>query len=193
MESNSWREYVVAQPLIGIKSTAETWPFNSKLFRGDQDAFEQWIDKYINEDDAVLESNLRVNTHVSVYEPPAPLITSNHVNFRQEPALDLYTRTPFERSLAPNTTLRPAIPFPTKRRVVRRSISTESDEVIQAWFDTCGIKLGPLLPADRKPYVQRLLYIYKDINTTELRYIPPTDLYSHRVRLKAGTKPWHAS
>jgi hypothetical protein len=188
VESNLWREYVAAQPLIGIKSTEATWTFNSKLFRGNQDAFERWIDKYINEDDAVLESNLRVDARVSTCEPPEPLITSNHVNFTQEPALDSYTETLFKRSVVPSG-LRPAIQFPTERRVVRRAVSTESDVVIQAWFDTCGIKLGPLLPTDRIPYVQRLLYTYKDINATELRHIPPTDLYTHRVRLKAGTKP----
>jgi hypothetical protein len=48
------------------------------------------------------------------------------------------------------------------------------------------VSIGILVPNERElDRVKRLLYTYK-----ELKHIPPTDLYEHRVRLRPGTKPY---
>jgi hypothetical protein len=66
--------------------------------------------------------------------------------------------------------------------------------VVQSWFSSCGINLGPVLTDPQlKSQVIRLLYTYRDINATELAHIPATDLYEHKVRLKPGTRPWKSS
>jgi hypothetical protein len=86
----------------------------------------------------------------------------------------------------------PPTPFPTKRRPFRRPLSTDSDEVVEAWFASCGAKIGDACSPELVPKFKRLLYTYRHINAVELEDITPTDLYIHRVRLKEGTKPWRA-
>ncbi|RKF56990.1 hypothetical protein OnM2_077082 [Erysiphe neolycopersici] len=43
---------------------------------------------------------------------------------------------------------------------------------------------------NQRDKLTRLLYSYKDLNSTDLENLPYTDLYVHRVRLKEGTKPF---
>lgn len=81
--------------------------------------------------------------------------------------------------------------FPTDRRVERRPITTEKIDIIEKWFKTTEVVLGPGIPNEvSREKVLRLLYTYRDLNATELQHIPPTDLYEHKVRLKEGTKPF---
>lgn len=80
--------------------------------------------------------------------------------------------------------------FPTLRRPVKLPLSTESNQVIDKWYDGCKITLGKLLPAPLVPHVKRLLYTYRELNATELEDIPATDLYKHEVFLRPGTIPW---
>ena len=82
--------------------------------------------------------------------------------------------------------------FPTERRVERLPLSTDSQEIIDKWFETSQITLGPVIPdTESRNKVKRLLYTYRELNATELSQIPPTDLYEHKVRLAPGTKPWN--
>ena len=84
-------------------------------------------------------------------------------------------------------------PFPTSRRPVRRPMSDAPAETIEEWFANSGVFIGPLLPqGEMRQKVKRLLYTYQDINATDLASLKTTDLYTHRVRLKPGTKPWFA-
>jgi hypothetical protein len=82
--------------------------------------------------------------------------------------------------------------FPTERRIERLSLSTDPQEIIDEWFESSQITLGPVIPdTTSRSKVKRLLYTYRELNATELSQIPPTDLYEHKVRLTPGTKPWN--
>ncbi|POS82380.1 hypothetical protein EPUL_006396, partial [Erysiphe pulchra] len=79
--------------------------------------------------------------------------------------------------------------YPTKRRPVIRKISEDPQTEIDDWFSGTGVKIGELSVSERDK-VTRLLYTYKDLNSTDLENLPYTDLYVHRVRLKEGTLPF---
>ncbi|KAK6585464.1 hypothetical protein PZA11_002191 [Diplocarpon coronariae] len=81
-----------------------------------------------------------------------------------------------------------ATPYPTHRRPCQRTLSDESDAIIDEWFQTLGTKIGKLTDNQQRQ-LKRLLYTYQDLDAKELQNLPPTDLYTHRVRLKEGTKP----
>jgi hypothetical protein len=49
------------------------------------------------------------------------------------------------------------------------------------------VQIGIIYPLNIVQKVKRLMYTYRHINATELKYIPPTNLYTYRVRLKLGT------
>ena len=86
--------------------------------------------------------------------------------------------------------LRKAFP---NRRVVRTVINRHpAVEVLEAWALRLGLEkvFGPLIPtaADRVKVLQ-LLYQYRHLNREDLTDLPCTDLITHRVRIKQGTKP----
>ncbi|KHJ31355.1 hypothetical protein EV44_g4040 [Erysiphe necator] len=77
--------------------------------------------------------------------------------------------------------------FPTNRRPKVRTLSNDPNAVIEKWFSECGAIIGPLCSTENQFAVARLLYTYKDLNTTELSEMPATDLYTHKINLKEGT------
>ncbi|POS83490.1 hypothetical protein EPUL_004983, partial [Erysiphe pulchra] len=79
--------------------------------------------------------------------------------------------------------------YPEVRRSVVRELSEASQEVIDEWIKNTGVKIG-ILMKDQRDKLARLLYPYKDLNSTGVEDLPFTDLYVHRVRLKEGTKPF---
>ncbi|KAI0993056.1 hypothetical protein K3495_g15128, partial [Podosphaera aphanis] len=84
------------------------------------------------------------------------------------------------------------IPFPTLRRPFIRELSETPIDIIKEWFTTCGIKLGTHLTGEvHHNLVLRLMYTYRDLHADKLEDMPPTDLYVHKIKLKAGTKPWN--
>ncbi|POS82252.1 hypothetical protein EPUL_005966, partial [Erysiphe pulchra] len=84
------------------------------------------------------------------------------------------------------------IPFPTTRRPCVRKLPEETIDVINEWFSTCGVKLGSQLIGEiNQNLILRLLYTYRDLHADKLEDMPPTDLYVHKIKIKAGTKPWN--
>lgn len=79
--------------------------------------------------------------------------------------------------------------YPEERRPAKRELLRTSQKEIDEWFLETGVKLGELSTTERNK-VTRLLYTYRDLNSTDLKNLPSTDLYVHRVRLKEGTKPF---
>lgn len=70
--------------------------------------------------------------------------------------------------------------FPTTRNIKRLPLSEDRQELINEWFISCGIILGPVIPDEAaRAKVTRLLYTYREPNATELDNIQPTDLYEH--------------
>ncbi|KAF5188257.1 hypothetical protein FRX31_022156, partial [Thalictrum thalictroides] len=65
--------------------------------------------------------------------------------------------------------------YPEKRRPVKRELSTDSQEKMDKWFCTTGAKIGALPENQRKKLI-KLLYTYKDLNSTDLSNLPCTDL-----------------
>lgn len=87
----------------------------------------------------------------------------------------------------------PQVPilFPTQRNIKRLPLSPEPQTHINEWFENTGITLGSVIPDEpSRDKVKRLLYTYREINAIELKDIPPTDLYQHKVRILPGTAPW---
>ena len=86
-------------------------------------------------------------------------------------------------------------PFPARR--IQRLVPKQypPPNVLEEWARRLGLEkvLGPLIPteADRMR-VLRLLYQYRHLNGEDLSNLPCTDLITHRVRIKAGTKPFAA-
>lgn len=85
-------------------------------------------------------------------------------------------------------------PFPTERRVWRREIDSETPvSEVNAWIEESGVVLGPLVPDRMQEDVRRVLYTYRDLHAESIADIPPTDLYTHRPRLKDDVVPWNKS
>ncbi|RKF78738.1 hypothetical protein GcC1_053032 [Golovinomyces cichoracearum] len=83
------------------------------------------------------------------------------------------------------------IPFPTLKRPFIRELSETPIDIIKEWFTTCGIKIGTHLTGKAQyNLVLRLMYAYRDLHADNLEDMPPTDLYVHKIKLKAGTKQW---
>ena len=79
-------------------------------------------------------------------------------------------------------------PYPTTRRPWRRPLSKAPTSVIDEWFSKSQIEISPCekqIIEDTK----RLMYTYRDLNAVDIKDIPATDLFLHRVRLKNGVKP----
>lgn len=81
--------------------------------------------------------------------------------------------------------------FPKERRPEKRILSEVPQSDIDTWFTKTGVRLGHHLSTDQRNQITRLLFTYQDLNSTNLTYLPPTDLYVHRVRLKSGTLPFN--
>lgn len=82
--------------------------------------------------------------------------------------------------------------FPN-RRIVRSVPDYQPPlEELEAWAIRLGLKpvLGPRIPTARdRLRVLQLLYQYRHLNREDLTDLPCTDLITHRIRLKPGTKP----
>lgn len=81
-------------------------------------------------------------------------------------------------------------PYPN-RRIYRPSINSNiSIDILEAWAMEKDIVLGPIIPSVACRYkVLCLLYHYRYLDGKDLTDLPPTDLITHRVRIKEGTKP----
>lgn len=84
--------------------------------------------------------------------------------------------------------------FPTARRVIRREIDeSKSQEELKKWVEERKITLGPLIPEEDKLYMMRVLWTYRDLESSGVEDLgPPTDLVQHRAMLREGT-PIHKS
>lgn len=83
--------------------------------------------------------------------------------------------------------------FPTKRRVIRRSLKEAEeagDEAIREWAVNQKFTIGPALPVDKRILIYRLLWTYRHLGIEELNQLPQTDLLTARVRLKPGAVPY---
>ena len=81
-------------------------------------------------------------------------------------------------------------PYPN-RPIKRPSINSDvPPSVLGDWATSVGLVLGPLITTEAERYkVLCLLYHYKHLNGTNLTDVPCTDLITHRVRIKPGTRP----
>ena len=62
--------------------------------------------------------------------------------------------------------------------------------MLEEWAESVGLTLGPLIPTEAARHqVLCLFYHYRHLNGTDLKDLPATDLITHRVRIKPGTKP----
>ncbi len=80
--------------------------------------------------------------------------------------------------------------FFTTRRLVRREIKDTPDyEALLVWAKKKGVTLGEAISNDKAKFdLLKLLWVYQDIEAITLKDIPPTDLITHRIQLKEGTK-----
>ncbi|KAF7550336.1 hypothetical protein G7046_g8047 [Stylonectria norvegica] len=84
--------------------------------------------------------------------------------------------------------------FPTTRRILRRKIDLKAPmDDVNAWFLASGVELGPLVPASLQEEVKRTLWTYRDLGAGSVADIPPTDLYTHKPRMKPGVEAWNRS
>ena len=83
----------------------------------------------------------------------------------------------------------PRKPFPD-RPILRPEIPDVPSATLEAWAEDVGLVLGPLIPTQSDRHkVLCLLYHYRYLNGTDLKDLPSTDLITHRVRIRPGTKP----
>lgn len=84
----------------------------------------------------------------------------------------------------------PTNPYPS-RSIFRPSIDSGiPSEVLEEWATSVGLSVGPLVPTEAARHkVLCLFYHYRHLNGSDLRDLPCTDLITHRVRIKPGTKP----
>ncbi len=77
------------------------------------------------------------------------------------------------------------------RHVVRPSIDSKVlPHILEEWAHSVGLVLGPLVPTGAARHkVLCLFYHYGHLNGTDLKVLPCTDLITHRVRIKPGTRP----
>jgi hypothetical protein len=79
--------------------------------------------------------------------------------------------------------------FPTKRRPQLRPLSDETDDIINSWFQTCGIHLFDGLSADESARARRLLYTWREVFESDMLKIRRTDLIEHCVELTLNARP----
>jgi hypothetical protein len=79
--------------------------------------------------------------------------------------------------------------FPTKRRPVERAMSTVGDDVIDGWFQTCGVRVFEGLSAEETRKARRLLYTWRDVFESDMLKIKRTDLIEHCVELTPNARP----
>lgn len=91
---------------------------------------------------------------------------------------------------SPPTTPRKINPYPS-RPILRPSIpACVPSATLESWASSVGLILGPLVPDETARHqVLSLLYHYRHLNGTSLKNLPCTDIITHRVRIKPGTKP----
>jgi hypothetical protein len=89
-----------------------------------------------------------------------------------------------------------SITFPVIRRV-ERTFHENNDEAeinginLEEWGASVSIGIGPrVFSVDRKR-ILRLCYHYRHLNGNDLSDFPFTDLITHRIRLKPGTRPYN--
>lgn len=83
--------------------------------------------------------------------------------------------------------------FPTKRRPEKRPMSTETDDVVETWFWSTGIRIGEVADTDDKQRrFMRMLYTWRECFTRDLRDIKATDLVEHAIELLPAAKPYKA-
>ncbi len=80
--------------------------------------------------------------------------------------------------------------FPTTHRLVRREIKDTPDyKALLARAKKKGVTLGEAISNDKAKFnLLKLLWVYQDVEAITLKDIPPTDLITHRIQLKEGTK-----
>ncbi|KAI0992325.1 hypothetical protein K3495_g15861, partial [Podosphaera aphanis] len=108
----------------------------------------------------------------------------SHVDFKLSPVIESFSTSSNHKGVN--------IPFPTNKRPEIRTLTSAPLEEISEWFSTCGVKLGNKIPSNEaRNLVLQLLFTYKDLHAEKLEDMPPTDLYIHKIKVKAGTKPWN--
>lgn len=83
--------------------------------------------------------------------------------------------------------------FPTDRRVERRAIKEEECpplEVLEEWVNKVGVKIGPLMPEGYRHKLLCGLWTCRDLDSTDFKGLPVTDLIQHRVYLRKGSVPY---
>lgn len=88
-----------------------------------------------------------------------------------------------------------AVPRAANQRPVERLRidRTRGEQELQEWADSKGIVLGTCIPPDQKLDVLQTLWTYRDLESTGLDTLgPPTDLITHRMRIKEGTPIYKA-
>ncbi|OQO11727.1 hypothetical protein B0A48_03454 [Cryoendolithus antarcticus] len=80
------------------------------------------------------------------------------------------------------------------RPVIRRSLdTTQTLPALERWATEKGLVLGPLVPAEDRLEVLQTFWTYRDVESTGLETLgPPTDLITHRTRVKPGTPIYKA-
>ena len=80
--------------------------------------------------------------------------------------------------------------FPTSRRPTKRTLTDESEGIVNDWFKHSGITIGPKAETPtQQSQVKRLLYTWKDCFAVTVREIQPTDLIEHSIDLLPYSKP----
>lgn len=70
---------------------------------------------------------------------------------------------------------------------------TPDYETLLAWAKEKGVTLGEAISTNKAKYdLLQLLWVYQDIGAIQLKDIPPTDLITHRVKPREGTKVHNA-
>ncbi len=80
--------------------------------------------------------------------------------------------------------------FPTNKRLEKRELSNETDEIIAEWFIKSQIHLGVHADTPEKQSKARgLFYTWRDCFTKNIRDIRATDLIEHSIELKPWAQP----
>ena len=76
----------------------------------------------------------------------------------------------------------------------RREIKSTPDyKTLLAWAKEKGVTLGDAIPIDKAKHdLLRLLWVYQDVEATQLKDIPPTDLITHRIKPRDESKVHNA-
>lgn len=150
-------------------------------------------EKYSSDFSASKKSELNVIDWQVFYIDWLPCLENNsyasllHTN--AAPPVNLKGFLPLSTLHIPKYALGKGNEFPTQRRSQQRNLSSATDNILQDWWTSSGIVVGPKANApDQVEKAKRIIYTWKNCFAESVKDVRATDLLEHSIDLTKDTR-----